>query len=844
MAAHGFAESKPAMSRASQKSRLSPSITKDSNRIDLGKNSGVDMGQKSEPSLTSGGIGITQEVTNIGGMSVSAGANIDITPLDFGISVDPSEGTVSLATGAEVPGGLLGISGGITIDTNTGEIIGGSIGGEALGLGVNISNSKKGGLGIEFTVQIPGTPIELSLGLSFPPDPSPTPTPSPTPGGGGIDLPNTDEVGWVIFNMEERYYVGKHLKYTITMTRTASQIEEKNRSSGQLPFFLTSQSDLGSFGNYTILKNTAIHHSQTYYTSSNDIPSISTAISASQPYPINTYYFWYVAGFYGKVKNIKLFIEQAAKNSDAGIAARLAGDDYSGGRSYYYYIPNRFIPLNPPPPPPPPFPNPPPRKRDMNECCRESVKLQRAIFWHLGVGRSSGQENLPAGVKEIGSTREGIRQAYPFVVRKRWIDPNAKENEGIPILNDRQLALVLGGMIERLEKVLGTAEFYKDPDGKLRQSEGNMLSWLTGKNKDFQYPDPNDFWVNSDDGIINEKLLEVRSIAEGVRYQIEALNRLERILPIAELKDSSLPKRWIYPGAKGQERVGNLIHLVELMVRADDKHRGYWPVKVKVKDADPAIKGDQPVELEFHSQADVFRELFQYLIDMEGDGDLTSNFALRSAFQQCQIHQLSVKNNAMLDAIVEYLDFKVKQTKAVVPMPFDPFAGVDRNDADVILQGLGLIEGVGLTPKIDSNKEADIEALAPNVLRNTYIDVDIVEYEENKTLNEALLELLKHSSAASAAVSERVSESAIDRVVEGAGLAQKVAAFLLRRDVAKALGIGDLDKWVNSAELGYTDLPESDGLRFPESDPQQPYGRPTTENPRIREIDTKEPQAD
>jgi hypothetical protein len=154
------------------------------------------------------------------------------------------------------------------------------------------------------------------------------------------------------------------------------------------------------------------------------------------------------------------------------------------------------------------------------------------------------------------------------------------------------------------------------------------------------------------------------------------------------------------------------------------------------------------------------------------------------------------------------------------------------------------MEGVGLTPKIDSNKEADIEALAPNVLRNTHIDVDIIECDESKTLNEALLELLKHSSASSAAVSERVSDSAIDRVVEGAGLAQKVAAFLLRRDVANALGIGDLDKWVNSAELGYTDLPESDGLRFPESDPQQPYGRPATENPRIREIDTKEPKAD
>jgi hypothetical protein len=41
-------------------------------------------------------------------MSVSGGGNIDITPVDFGINVEPSEGTVAIAGGAEIPGGLLG----------------------------------------------------------------------------------------------------------------------------------------------------------------------------------------------------------------------------------------------------------------------------------------------------------------------------------------------------------------------------------------------------------------------------------------------------------------------------------------------------------------------------------------------------------------------------------------------------------------------------------------------------------------------------------------------------------------------------------------------------------------
>jgi hypothetical protein len=156
------------MSRVSQKSGLSPSATRGSGAIDLGKNSGVDMGKKAQPSITSGGIGITQEVASVGGASVSLGVGVEISPVNLGISVDPSAGTATVATGAEIPGGLLGLSGGLTLDLNTGEVIGGSIGGEIAGLGINLSNSRDGGLGIEFTLQIPGTPIELSLGLGFP----------------------------------------------------------------------------------------------------------------------------------------------------------------------------------------------------------------------------------------------------------------------------------------------------------------------------------------------------------------------------------------------------------------------------------------------------------------------------------------------------------------------------------------------------------------------------------------------------------------------------------------------------------------------------------------------------
>jgi hypothetical protein len=484
----------------------------------------------------------------------------------------------------------------------------------------------------------------------------------------------------------------------------------------------------------------------------------------------------------------------------------------------------------------------------MDACCRESIKLQRLLVRHLGAARSANQEILPDGVRGIGSVQDGIAQAFPFVVRKRWVDPNAKENESIPILNDRQLALVLGGMIERLERVLGTAEFYKDSDKKLRQSESNMLSWLTGKNKDFRYPDPNDFWLNTDDGVINEKLLEVRSIADGLRYQIEALNRLERILPIAELKDSSIPARWIYPNGKGQLRVGNLIHLCEYMIRKSDKDMGYWPQKITIKAANPAVKDDEPITSDVHSLADMLRIMLQQILDIEGDGDMGSNYDLRRTYLDVMAFQLTAKNNKYLQAITEYLSFDMTEEVSKIPIPFDPFAGKDRSAIEDWWIKFGFGEEKLNFPT--KNTESEIEELSGGLLQNSELEVNTVKFgspderKDPKTLKEALIEILKHSSASAAAVTEVASEGALERIVDAAGLAQKLTSFLLRRDIRESLGIGDLDTWMASAEKGYTDDSGTESLRFPESNPFEPYGRPATQNPVIREIDTKEDKAD
>jgi len=817
------------MSRISRKSELSPSVT----------GSNIDLGKKTQPSVTSGGLGVTREITNIGGVSVTGGVSVDISPIDLGINYDSSENAISVAGGAGLPGGLLGASGGVTIDLDTGEVTGGSVGVEGLGLGVNISASEDNGIGVEVKIQIPFTPIEVSVGFGFPSKSKKKSEPvSQQPGIGyntPAQMPQLDEdcvyhflilirsykQEWFNFIDFSEFVYGRWEKVEVKYGEGSTSIEKVIYDSNlrQHKLIVKVPSNMTNTGSgYIYYVDRPRYMREEKYEVRGNIctPSLFS-------YYWRTFYQprWPAGGFSIVVKPLYCYSKP------------LHSDDLIDN------VPPSF----------PPFPNPPPRKiNKMDECCRESIKLQRLIVRHLGAVSGSNQETLPTGVREIGSTQDGIRQAYPFSVKKRWVDPNAKEDEGIPIQNDRHLALVLGGMIERLERVLGTAEFYKDSDKKLRQSESNLLSWLTGKNNDFRYPDPNDFWLNTDDGIINEKTLEIRSIADGLRYQIEALNRLERILPIAELKDSSIPARWIYPNGKGQLRVGNLIHLCEYMIRKSDKDMGYWPQKITLKAKNPAIEDDEAITTDVHSQADMLRVILQQILDVEGDGDMGSNYDLRRTYLDVMAFQMLAKNNKYLQAITEYLSFDMTEEVSKIPIPFDPFAGQDRSIIEDwwIKFGFGE-EKLNLPTK---NTESEIERLSEGLLQNSELEVSTVKFgslderKEPKTLKEVLLEISKNSSASAAAVTEVASEGALERVVEAAGLAQKLTSFLLRRDVRESLGIGDLDKWIGSAEKGYTDDAESESLRFPESDPFEPYGRPTTQNPAIREIDTKEDKAD
>ncbi|MEG4863654.1 MULTISPECIES: hypothetical protein [unclassified Microcoleus] len=223
-------------------------------------------------------------------------------------------------------------------------------------------------------------------GCKLPDPPTPTPTPTPTPGpDGGIDLPNTEDIGWVIFNMRELYYLpyARIPGYDNTTIRTASNIKEKDRTASSLPFKLVSTKNRYNALDYTIEQGTAIHTLQTY-TTTGTFGNMS--ISACQKYPPYTYGFDFVAAFYGKVGTIKQFIELNKQNTDAAIADRLTNSIHTS-RSFFFYIPTLFIPLTPSKPTAPkPF-LPTGNKPPMKDCCEDVLDMLEDIKEAYAVDR-------------------------------------------------------------------------------------------------------------------------------------------------------------------------------------------------------------------------------------------------------------------------------------------------------------------------------------------------------------------------------------------------------------------------------------------------------------------------
>jgi len=713
-----------------RKSELSPSITQGSNAIDLGKNSGVDMGQKSQPSITSGGIGVTQEVTSIGGMSVTGGVSVDIAPLNFGITANPSEGFISVAGGAEVPGGLIGISGGVTIDTNTGEIIGGSIGGEVGGLGINISNSEKGGLGIEFTVQIPGTPIELSLGFGFPPK-EPTPTIAPT--SNGIDDPvifptgsdrycciALDSQGYTISTFDT-FPHNEHREWSAKVIGKASNFNpqhpawkmegtnvyyEKNKITGAVyNYYKTTETyNISSYGSSDYR-----HNGEYIGTNGRVIVGKESAIYGYLASKMNSSHptMWAYAWSHTRAGKVRFSVAD--------------GICYPNNTPEPLYTPN-----NSSPPPPLPFPNPPPRRRNkMDECCRVAIALTRAnrrflqeILLMLGRPlNAQGNLTSPPKTNFFGEPVERIQT------------PIGEKQEKETIVFNNYYELLMYGLKQQINlDVAIDPQSFAIPTGKLQNPNYQRDSEQSLENNVQPEEDKKGNKRELELGID----VRINSISQQQQYLFEAVKRLEYLFPAGELADARFEKSLIIPGATGELQIHNLIHFKEFLIQFLNATLGNPKIPVKIEDNNALKKGNQKATFDHFSMSQMIRELYRVVLESGDDINSIMEIAVRN-FRTSLANRMQVVQTAeMVQALVE--DTGMLENQEFIPLKLegDPYAGKWK-------------PGVGFEPDedLDSNEEAATERLMQATLKNFEAQVKVIrrDKKENADIRDLLLQL-------------------------------------------------------------------------------------------------------
>lgn len=417
------------MSRVSSKSSLSPSATSGSSAIDLGKDSGVNLGEKTQTSVSTGGIGVTREVANIGGMSVTGGVSVEVSPVRLDISgnvdyEDPTKSSISVGAGAEVPGGVLGVSGGITINTSTGAVEEVSIGGEVAAFGANVSVGSDGSVGLEFTFQIPFTPIELSLGFGSSKNKKPTPTPTPIP-------PDQKNIAIPISKISPSSF-GDTCVYFVALVNLQSirVMGGYDAKWGGFAVWGDLQYGAGDAG-VSSVGNCGFRTSKAFpngwgcdvefkevlpkYSDSNGWGAEVWEPSINANGGTRTSHRWQTGTLIVSGRDLKerwLPYWQTMYQSTILI--------------YPVSLYGACPPATPSPSPSPslllliPPPNPPPRKEKMDECCKETLKLLRAIHKGLGISKFPGK--MPSTIIQTIPKKGGQPAEPPQVPVDDWVD--------------------------------------------------------------------------------------------------------------------------------------------------------------------------------------------------------------------------------------------------------------------------------------------------------------------------------------------------------------------------------------------------------------------------------------
>lgn len=372
-------------------------------------------------------------------------------------------------------------------------------------------------------------------------------------------------------------------------------------------------------------------------------------------------------------------------------------------------------PLSETPPSPPSIPNPQPTKKKMNDCCEVTKALQLETLRMLGRQVVGGKLQPITNVK--GFLGEEIARIETPIK-----DPTKPKTIKLKFNSIYELLVYCLKQSNNLDTALDP-QSYKPVEGNLQNPEyrrdtkhsltnnrqpGNDAS---GRKREFK--------INKDEEVI------FRGFLQEQRYIFEAIKRFEYLFPYGEFSNFKIDKSLIVPSTKKAEmQVHNTFHAFEVLFQYLNSSLGNPREEIHIGDTNPGKKGSQPITFTPFSVSHLMREVFKYLVDLEGDQDSQLNLALRdfrtnlaNRVQVIQIHE-------MVKALFEDTGMVEQQDFVTVKLEGDPYAGNFKNGEFLPSE------------ELDENTEEATEKLLAATLQNFEMQVKVLRRDNIKDPND------------------------------------------------------------------------------------------------------------
>ena len=414
------------------------------------------------------------------------------------------------------------------------------------------------------------------------------------------------------------------------------------------------------------------------------------------------------------------------------------------------------------------LPNPPPTKKKMDDkCCKAIIQLQLETLRLLG--RQLGPNGVMAQSKEKGFIGEEIERTLTPID-----NPNNPEKVKVRFTTVYQMLMYALKQGIALDTALDPQN-YKVPTGKLQNPAYSRDSEHSLKSNDQPSKDKagnsRELEINKDDAVKMSGFLQQQS------YMFKMMQRLEYLFPPGELKDALIAKSLLIPGAKGDIKIHNMIMAYEVQMQYLDATLGNPREILTIKDANPAIEGDQPIEIQSLSVSDLLRQNIKFHIDTGGDVDALVNLVLRDFRTNLANRLDQIKTAEMVQALFEDSGMLEKQEYVDVHLEGDPYAGQ-------WIKG----QGFKANPDLEKKTEESTEKVLRETMKPTEQRVKVSRrHKDEKTdmrdllrgLADFIQRLLSIPSAGDAGKS-------IDQLVESAKFKIQTDMALLRQNVTQA----------------------------------------------------------